>query len=64
MPYAPYEQVPERVWRFDGTTDVHAVTGKGYTSRNRLLVYADGEDTKFTQIFEDEYDPAPETSQI
>jgi hypothetical protein len=57
---AVYSDLPKDFWRFGGTTAVHAVTGTGYTSRNRLLVYADGEDTAFTQIFEDEYGPVPE----
>lgn len=51
---------PERIWRFGGTTAVHSVVGSGLTSRNRLLVYADGQDTTFTQIIEDEYGPVPE----
>jgi len=38
-------------WRtLGGVTIAHEVRGKGPTSRNRLLVYADGQETLFTQI--------------
>jgi hypothetical protein len=38
-------------WRTNGgVTMVHAVEGEGYTSRNRLLVYANGRETTVTQI--------------
>jgi len=35
---------------FGGVTELHSVYGKGITSRNRLLVYAEGQDTLVTQI--------------
>lgn len=57
---AVHKKKPEGVWKFGGTTALHAVVGRGRTVRNRLLVYADGVDTNFTQIFEDEYGPVPE----
>ena len=38
-------------WRtLGGVTVGHTVQGKGFTSRNRLLVYADGRETLFTQV--------------
>jgi hypothetical protein len=42
---------PFSSWRsLGGVTMVHSVVGKGFTSRNRLLVYADGCKTSVTQI--------------
>ena len=44
-----------REWRkgrshFGGVTVAHGVQSMGWTTRNRLLVYADGQETRFTQI--------------
>lgn len=42
---------PRKSWRsLGGVTMAHSVVGKGYTSRNRLLVYANGRETTVTQI--------------
>lgn len=57
---AVYDERPVNVWEFGGTTAVHSVIGRGITSRNRLLVYADGRETNFTQLFADDYGPRPD----